>query len=225
MNQLKYPKKSHRKEVIIPKPSRSLSEFFGIMIGDGGINNTWQANVTLNSEADAKFVTYVSSIIQKLFGVSPAIRKRKKGKAVVVSVASTTIVDFLVQNGLPRGNKLKGGLKIPSWIINKKSYRIACVRGLMDTDGCLFLHRHEIRGKKYLNIGLCFTSASPKLIEQVSMIFDEFGIIPHISGKGRNIYLYKEKAVYEYLRVFGTSNDRISSMYTKYRKWRDARAV
>lgn len=35
---LKYPKKSHRKEVILPKYSEDLAEFFGIMMGDGGIN-------------------------------------------------------------------------------------------------------------------------------------------------------------------------------------------
>ncbi|MDO8579359.1 MAG: LAGLIDADG family homing endonuclease [bacterium] len=206
----------------IPKPSVDLAEFFGIMIGDGGINNPWQANITLNSEADARFVVYVTNLCSKLFGVLPAVRKRNDSKAVVISLASTTIVNFLVDNGLPRGNKLKLGLQIPHWILAKKEYRIACVRGLMDTDGCLYIHRHKVLGTQYSNIALCFCSASPMLVVQVSSIFEEFGIVPHVNMTGRNIYLYKEQAVEKYLKVFGTSNDRINSVY---KKWRVARAV
>lgn len=51
--QLRYPKKSHRKPIRIPAQSVELAEFFGVMMGDGGINNHWQANITLNAEADA----------------------------------------------------------------------------------------------------------------------------------------------------------------------------
>ncbi|CAN5736640.1 hypothetical protein BH11PAT2_BH11PAT2_00030 [soil metagenome] len=46
---LKYPNKSHRKKVILPAESVKLAEFFGIMMGDGGINNDWQANITLKN--------------------------------------------------------------------------------------------------------------------------------------------------------------------------------
>lgn len=214
---LKYPKKSHRKTIRIPKPSQSLAEFFGIMLGDGGINNSWQANITMNSIADAGYVFYIEKLIQDLFGVSPAIRKRKTRNAVVISTASTTLVDFLVEKGLPRGNKLKNGVRIPDWILKRRPYLVACVRGLMDTDGCLFIHFHKMAGKSYKNIGLCFTSYSSKMLGQVAGAFEEFGIIPHIGTQGRNIYLYRADAVAKYLKVFGTSNERISSLYEKWR--------
>lgn len=219
VSHLKYPKKSHRKTVLLPEYSIRLSEFFGLMLGDGGINNPWQANITLNAIKDIKYATFISKLCKELFGISPAIRKRKEKQALVISLASTTVVDFLVANGLPRGNKLKGGLKIPLWILSKKSYRTACVRGLIDTDGCLFIHKHEMSGKIYKNIGLCFTSYSIELIMQVASIFEESGIPAHISGKGRNIYLYRAESVAKYMKIFGTSNERISSMY---RKWKGA---
>ena len=53
-------------------------------------------------------------------------------------------------------------------------------------------------------------------------IFAEFGIMGHISKRGQDIYLYQEDSIIKYLRIFSTSNDRISSVY---KKWRDARAV
>lgn len=214
---LKFPKKSHRKAILIPRLSASLAEFFGVMLGDGGINNLWQANITMNSVEDAKYAIYIEHLIQRLFEISPAVRKRKGRNALVISVASTTLVDFLVAQGLPRGNKLKNGVRIPSWILKKRSYRVACVRGLMDTDGCLFIHSHKVAGKSYRNIGLCFTSYSPEMLRQVAEVFEEFGIMPHIGSQGRNIYLYRADTVAKYLKVFGTSNERISSLYEKWR--------
>ena len=46
---LKYPKKSHRKQIKIPKESTRLAELMGIEFGDGGINNPWQLVITLNA--------------------------------------------------------------------------------------------------------------------------------------------------------------------------------
>lgn len=218
----KHPEKSHRKHVILPKLSEDLAEFFGIMMGDGGINNPWQANITLNSIADADYSKYVLGLCEKLFEVTPAIRKRKERNALIVSLASTSVVDFLVLNGLARGNKLKNGLRIPEWILKKPAYQKACVRGLVDTDGCIFVHSHRVGGKAYKNIGLTFTSYDSGLIFQVSDILEKFGIMPHISKRGKDVYLYRADSVKDYLRVFGTSNDRIKSVY---RKWRGARAV
>ena len=219
---LRYPKKSHRKEVVLPKYSKDLAEFFGIMMGDGGINNDWQANITVNSVADFLYSKYVAELCKKLFGIEPALRKRKNTKALVISLTSISIVEFLVLNGLPRGNKLKNGLSIPKWILSKSLYKKACVRGLVDTDGCMFVHTHKVNGKVYNNIGLTFTNYSLDLVFQVAEILQEFGITPHISKRGRDIYLYQADSVLRYLRIFGTSNNRIKSVYEK---WRDARVV
>src|SRR3989344_4892954 len=96
---LKYPQKSHRKPVIIPKYSVQLAEFFGIMMGDGGINNLWQANVTLNSIKDVQYARFISILCNELFGITPAIRKRKSRSTLIVSLASILVVNFLVENG------------------------------------------------------------------------------------------------------------------------------
>ncbi len=222
VSSLKYPKKSHRKNVTLPAHSVRLAEFFGIMMGDGGINNSWQANISLNSIKDAQYSRYILVLCNKIFGFVPAIHKRKDSNTLILSLASTSVVDFLVANGLSRGNKLKNGLKIPKWILEKPSYCKACVRGLIDTDGCMFVHTHRIKGKIYKNIGLTFTSYAPELIFQVAEILEKFSILPHINKQGQAIYLYQADSVLRYLKVFGTSNHRIESVY---KKWRDARVV
>ena len=53
-------------------------------------------------------------------------------------------------------------------------------------------------------------------------MFVEFGIIGHISKGGQHVYLYQKDSIIKYLKIFGTSNNRIESVY---KKWRDARAV
>jgi intein/homing endonuclease len=215
---LRYPKKSHRKKVILPRASKKLAEVFGILIGDGGINNPWQANVTLNTVADADYIPFVAKLLRELFTAIPAIRTRKKRSATVVSLASISVVDFLVSKGIRRGNKLKAGLEIPGWILCKKAYKIACVRGLVDTDGCLILHIHTVSGRKYKNLYLSFSSASPKLLEQVASILIELGLSVSFATSKKELLLYGARDVERYLRVIGSSNERI---WRVFRKWRD----
>lgn len=214
---LRYPNKSHRKKVQLPEPSVGLAEFFGIMLGDGGINNPWQANITLNAVKDLEYSLYIQRLIKNLFSVTSATFKYKTRNALRIFVNGVSLVDFLVKKGLPRGNKLKQGLRIPQWILNNRKYKIACVRGLVDTDGCIFIHKHIVAKKHYKNIGLTFSSRSPELVFQVAAIFEEFGVIPHISTRGYDIYLYRESSVRRYLKVFGFSNRRITSVYKKWR--------
>ncbi len=220
-NFLRYPKKSHRKVIKIPRESIRLAELMGIEFGDGGINNLWQMVITLNADKDAEYAKYVCGLIYKLFGIDPVVRKRGKRTLQIVS-SSISLVDFLIKKGAVRGNKIKQNFDIPDWVRKNDKYAKVFVRGLIDTDGCLYVHRHIVRGASYENIGFCFTSYSINLLDSVVNIFRKFGIKPYVKNKGRNIYLYSNDAVENYLHIFGSSNPRIFNLY---KNWRDARAV
>lgn len=187
---LEHPKKSHRKVIEIPSESACLAEFIGIEFGDGGIGNPWQVVITVNSEQDKKYAGYVVNLIEKLFGLEPRVWKRKGKKALLIVSSSTSLVDFLVSKGVVRGNKIAQNFDVPEWISGRSTYERAFVRGLIDTDGCLFIHRHSLNGVLYRNIGLCFYSGSRRLLSSVAEIFRKNHIEPHISGK--KIYLYKD---------------------------------
>ncbi|MFA5023505.1 MAG: LAGLIDADG family homing endonuclease [Patescibacteria group bacterium] len=218
---LKYPKKSHRKLIKVPQESTRLAELMGIEFGDGGIGNSWQMVVTLNAEKDAEYALYVEKIMYNLFGVKIRFRKRGKRTLQIIS-SSTSLVDFLVKKGAARGNKVKQNFDIPSWVRKNKNYEKAFVRGLVDTDGGLYVHRHVIKGINYRNIGFCFTSFSRNLLYSVSDIFRKFGVEPHIAARGSRICLYSESAIKKYLRIFGSNNPRVINLY---KNWRDARAA
>ncbi|MBU1092102.1 hypothetical protein KJ836_00235 [Patescibacteria group bacterium] len=216
---LKYPKKSHRKIVNIPNESTELAELFGIVFGDGGINNDWQLVITLNSVSDLEYSQYVDNLLRRLFKIDVHIRKRPSSNALVLVSSGSNLVDFLVSKGAVRGNKIVQQIDTPSWINSNLEYQKAFVRGLVDTDGCLFVHNHTVKSRLYHNIGFCFTNSSEKLVISVAEILKKFGINPHITDEGRRIYLYSVKSVTSYLDVFGSSNPRV---WNKYSEWLDA---
>ena len=216
---LEYPKKSHRKIICLPSESIELAELIGIVLGDGGINNDWQLVITLNSIADLEYSRYVKNLLERLFAIHVAIRLRKDKNAMVLVCSSTSLVDFLITKGCVRGNKIKQQITAPLWIQGIDIYERYFVRGLMDTDGGLYIHKHTVNKINYRNIGLCFGSASFPLICSVATILKKFNIEPHISKDKRKIYLYSEKAVVDYLRIFGSSNPRITN---KFNEWKGA---
>ena len=215
---LKYPLKSHRKTINIPSDSEELAELFGIAFGDGGINNEWQLVITLNSVSDLKYSSYVCDLLRKLFEIRVFTKKRPNQNALVIVCSSTDLVDFLVDKGCVRGNKVIHQIEVPDWIDANIEYKKRFVRGLVDTDGCLYIHRHFVNNALCHNIGFCFTNHSKKLINSVEIILKEIGIRPHITDEGRRIYLYNAKDIFSYLNIFGSSNPRI---YEKYREWLD----
>lgn len=214
---LRYPNKSHRKPITTPASSIELAELMGIIAGDGGINNPWQINITLNSILDNQYAYYVCSLIKKLFCIQATIRIRSKENTLVVVTTSTSIVDFLVSKGAIRGNKIKNNINLPLWIKDNDPYEKAFIRGLVDTDGCLYIHKHKVRGKEYRNIGLCLTNYASNLTKSAWDILKKNGIKAYLKKGDTHLYLYSSSSVIEYLSVFGSSNPRILN---KYEEWR-----
>ncbi len=137
---------------------------------------------------------------------------------MVLVSSSTSLIDVLVSKGVVRGNKVKQKIDIPAWIMANEEYQKQFVRGLVDTDGCLYIHRHTVAGKPYKNIGFNFVSMSQPLTRSVAAILQKFGIKPHIMGNGTKIYLYSEPAVVDYLKIFGSSNPRITGKFAEWRR-------
>ncbi|MDO8509624.1 MAG: LAGLIDADG family homing endonuclease [bacterium] len=217
-DRLSYPKKSHRKVVNFPNESAKLAELMGIVAGDGGINNKWQLVISLNSDLDKHYSVFIVGLMKDLFFVDVSVLKRIGEKTLRIICSSSNLVDFLVGKGAVRGDKIKHRLTIPEWINGNIEYEKAFVRGLVDTDGCLYIHRHKVGGKLQYNIGFCFTSLAEGIIKAVEKILKSINIQPHIADKGRRIYLYSHKSVKKYLELIGTSNDRIMSIYLKWLK-------
>ena len=129
------------KKYHLPKKySEQLAELVGILLGDGGIT-PGQVFITLNGEADHDYVNFVIDLENRLFKEKPKIIKKNNDKAVAIYLNGIQLINYLVSIGLKIGNKVKQQVGVPNWIMSSKIYKVACLRGLMDTDGGVFLHR------------------------------------------------------------------------------------
>lgn len=199
-----------KKSIIIPPKDVLLAEFVGIMVGDGNIN-AYAICITLDSVADCEYVPYVKDLLKKLFGIEPKLYYHKSDRAVAVVVASKNLVEFCLSIGLKYGNKIKQNLDIPDWIKENSDFGVACVRGLVDTDGCFFNHAYKVNGKTYTYPKIAFTSKSPLLLGSVSRILIKLGFCVRMTKDGNDIRIESQKSVLKYIELIGSSNPKFNN--------------
>ncbi len=190
----------------ITRPSRSagLAELLGILAGDGHVD-LYQVTMVTNAKTDFEHAQHTSSLFKKIFHVDAPIKFKKNKNACVVVVSSRVICDFLVRFGLVRGNKAKSQLTTPPWVYSRRSYLRAFLRGLFDTDGCVYVDVHRIRGRTYKNIGMAFTNRSLPLLRDFKSSLEGMGLHPTQKSK-YIVFLRREKDIREYFAVVGSSN-------------------
>lgn len=204
----------------IKKPdfSKKLAEFVGIILGDGSIGKS-QISITLHSEDDKEYSKFVVNLIKKLFNVYVGTCYRKDSKAISYNVSRTELIHFCTEElGLKQGNKIKQQVDIPDWIKENKLYSIACVRGLVDTDGCIFTHRYKVNGKFYSYKKLSFKSSSKPMITSVYKILENEGIKPRIAQNNVDLRLESIKDIRRYFQIFNSHNPKHLKRFEKIEK-------
>ncbi|MEI6281072.1 MAG: LAGLIDADG family homing endonuclease [bacterium] len=203
-------------KIKIPKKDNLLAEFAGIMLGDGGVNQFY-VTVTLSS-TEKQYIIFVSKIINRLFNVVPIIYNHKDAKAVRIVINRKQMVDFCQEIGLVRGNKIKQQIDIPNWIKENQDFSKACIRGLIDTDGCFYNNSYIVNGKKYVYFKIAFISASKPLISSVAEILGDLGIRVVINKHYRDIRIVESQYVLKYIQEIGTHNGKHLQKIKKWKK-------
>lgn len=203
-----------RKKITYPKRSKELAEFFGVILGDGGIPSGLQLTISFNKEKDEHYAEYLGRAIKKLFGLQHHISARKNCNGADVVVSSASLIDFLLKQGLVKGNKVKNQVDVPCWIQKKSEYRIACVRGLMDTDGGFYWHRYRSRGREYEYLKLCFTNASRPLLNFMYAALRKLGIRAYLNGIHVSVYALDE--LKKYFFMVGSHNPKHIAKFKTY---------
>jgi len=197
-----------------PKKSSELAEFIGILIGDGGITKR-QITITLNHIDDKKYSEFVIKLIKKLFNITPSVYHDAKNSVNDIVMSRTELVKFLVSLGLPIGNKVKQKIDIPIWIKRNKKILIACIRGLIDTDGCVFVHSYKVKNKIYKYKKLAFSSRSKPLIKSVYHLLKRIDLSPRITRDEKDIRIESKNDIKEYFKIFGSHNPKHLRKYSK----------
>jgi hypothetical protein len=193
------------KEIKHPPLSPLLAEFVGTLLGDGGIRNGLQVVISFNRATELPYAQWVQRAVKRLFGLDSfqSFHKDNLGGDVVVS--SVNLVKCLGGiAGLRPGDKLRNGLDVPTWIWERCSYQIACLRGLMDTDGSSYLHRYQVNGKWYGYPKLAFCSLSEPLRRSASRLFSNLGFHPRLAASSYQVFIDRQEEFRRFFRIVGT---------------------
>lgn len=196
-----------------PRFSKELAEFVGILLGDGGISER-QIIITLHRVTDQKYSMFVRNLIEKLFHLKAGIYCDTRSLADSIVISRTGLVQFCVERlGLQIGNKVKHQVDIPLWIKGRQTYRIACLRGLIDTDGSVYTHSYTSQGKRYRYKKIQYTSLSKPLARSAYAIMKEdVGLNPRLYRE-KDVKLESQSDVKDYLSFVGTHNKKHMERY------------
>jgi len=210
------------KEFLKPPNSKKLAELFGIILGDGHIENykqgkkirNYSVTITGHEEDDKEYMTkYVPSLIYKLLKERVYFGNPKSNKAIFVRVYGKRIVNFLKEKELSSGNKKTNNQGIPRWIKKDKELLRYCIKGLIDTDGSV----HKI-SKDRKDLRICFTSYIPNLLREVKNSLEILGVSSSKIIKGNQIFVTKKSDVERYFKEIGFSNKKHLNRIQNLRK-------
>lgn len=197
-----------------PRRSKDLAEFVGILLGDGGIAK-YQVTISFHSIEEKEYSKLVADLIKRLFDIPIGIQYDKSDLSFDLVVSRIELVRFCIEKlGLKQGNKIKQQVDIPDWIKQNKLYSIASIRGLIDTDGCIFNHRYKVNGKFYKYKKLAFTSHSGPLRQSVFNILKKIGLNPRLAQR-KDVRIDSVKDMRKYFQLVGSHNPRHLKKYKK----------
>lgn len=192
--------------------NQEFAELLGIMAGDGCLSRSSTYTVVYISghkEDDKEYhIQFLVPLFKKLFDKEVKACERRDENTRFIRTYDPVIFDS-VSKYFPVGEK-SDLLSIPIEIQQNSSFMNAFVRGLFDTDGCVFLDRRSIYSRPYPRIVL--EIISQKLFKQVSSYLEtQFKISAKTrlrSGKSPVyvIELYGFSQLRKWLSTIGFSN-------------------
>lgn len=204
-----------RKEYKVDKLSVEFAEATGIILGDGGISDN-QLKVTLSSIVDREYAKYISFFFEKIFGSMPSLYERSNCNAIDLVISGVNLVEELEKWGFVRGDKVRHQVDFPAWIWNNKQFQKACVRGLMDTDGGCYFHKHKVNGLIYRNFGMSFSNKSLPLVQSMARVLKLLDLKFSIAKNGTRIYIYSFEEIKKYFRLIGSNNPKNHRKFNLY---------
>ena len=98
-------------------------------------------------------------------------------------------------------------INIPEWIRSNNNYCLMCLRGLFDTDGCIYIDKHVYKNSNYRSINIDFKSASNELLKSIFMILKSLGMHPLLSSP-RSVRLRRRYEIDKFFEIIGSSNQK-----------------
>lgn len=193
-------------------------EFFGAMLGDGclskyHVNDRKGARycmlITGNSKFDGEYFEHLRSLVKRLFGLDPYIRKEKRANVLRFVIHRRAAFEVLKSVGYPVGRKTDLSLPVQVMSLPWERKKVV-IRGLFDTDGCIFARKDE--GYRYPYIMI--TSAHEKLRRELVGILRKRGYPAYIHGD--DVLVRGAANLRRWMSDIGSSNPKIVKRYEEW---------
>lgn len=207
-------------KLLVKKTSVELAELIGIILGDGNIwcdgsKGYYYLRICGDSEKDRDYLlNYVKPLVENLFNVKMFFTKYTGKNEMIIGVGNKDVVHTLNYFGLPAGNKKKNDVGIPNWIFESDEYLKVCIRGLIDTDGCVC----PITGRDYPYIW--FTSNIENLKNTFKKAMDQLGFRTSKwrvhEKRGDDTYIGNKEHINKYIQTISFKNKRHLDRLSKF---------
>lgn len=197
--------------------NKELCEFIGALIGDGFIGKYGRTHIVEligNNTLDNQYLHYHKHNIEKMFeGVKGNLYELPTRHSLRVRFYSKQFYEFLIREfDFPTGVKCYS-IKIPEIIITSDEKLIfATIRGIFDTDGCVFFDRRKAYKKSYPRVTMCTASQSLffQLKEFLSRYFSLYAVpkSSELFSVKYEITIYGKKQLEKWMSLIGFSNER-----------------
>ncbi len=185
------------------------AELTGIIIGDGHLA-PGQLEITLDAR-ERPYAEYVQKLLQHITKYESVLRNRME-TVIAIYLSGREIIQELNRLGIEYGNKTKKQNSIPSWILEKREFSQAFIKGIFDTDGCLYIDRHRIGNKIYKHWGISQSSNNQPFLENVGELLIGLGFHPTTSTKHR-IILRRQEEVHIFMDTIRPANQKHIKSY------------
>jgi len=175
-------------------PNKELQAYVvGVALGDGNISNPNGRAIRLRITCDKKYPLLIKRIFNSLKLLLPSnkvsIVERKENYSDI-SVYSNLLKNIIPwENG--KGSKFQQKASIPDWIKENNRYKIKCLKGLIETDGSIYIDR----GYKMV----IFATIIQNLANDVLSAIESLGFEPRLykipQGKNKK-YNFTQQTLY-----------------------------
>lgn len=153
-----------------------IAELIGMHIGDGTLYQTnrgivWELRGALNEKEyyDINVIKLINSIFHREFCAK--FRSGGKNGCYGIQISKKDVTSFFLEHGFKPGTKTHT-VQIPKYIKqSSKKIKLAFIRGLFDTDGCLRFDKNRSKRNYYPKIEFGF--ASIMLIDDLSQLLSD----------------------------------------------------
>lgn len=171
--------------------STKLAEFFGIMLGDGNIHKN-AIDISFDKRNE-HYINHVKQLANELFNIELRIKFAKEKNTAHLYFYNKNLVKRLIKLGLKRGHKIRNQVGVPIWIKENENFAKTCIRGLIDTDGCIYKCKRE--NQTYVK----FTNFNNQLLKDFKEMTNNLGYSFAKANKN-NWCLYRKTEVAKFIK-------------------------